>query len=255
MEEVEVNFADYFYDEQVVIADVSLKSVNSTKEIGCHREVNNKQLNSQVEFTSSCLDDVGCVSGHAKIAQTVTGTSLSKDKPDSIPVVTEVPNILTSAVDSICFPFPADSSMISINIENYELQCLVDTGVAITAVTAFVWNKYMGQAYPSLDNSDSGGISSVNGGLLNSLGKTTMRFEIQSEVFPFEAHIIENLTYDVITVRLFSEGIFSKHLTLKLILTMELSSLFQRKPLYKPQVIYVLFMPIFLLLLRHSRKL
>ena len=184
VEEVEVNIADCFYDEQVVIADVSLKSVNSTKEIGCHREVNNKQLHSQVEFTSF-LDDVGCVSGLAKIAQAITGSSLSKDKPDSIPVVTEVPNILTSAVDSICFPFPADSSMISINIENYELQCLVDTGVAITAVNAFVWNKYLRQAYPSLDNYDSGDISSVNGNLLNSLGKTTMRFIIQSELFPF----------------------------------------------------------------------
>ena len=161
-----------------------------------------------------------------------------------------MPNILTGAVDSICFPFPADSSMISINIENYELQCLVDTGVAITAVTAFVWNKYLGQAYPSLDNSDSGGISSVNGGLLNSLGKTTMRFEIQSEVFPLKPTLLK-----ISPMTLFSEGIFSKHSTLKLILTRELSSLFQRKPLDKPQVIYVLFMPNFLLSLHHSRKL
>ena len=150
-------------------------SVHSTKVIGSHREMNNKQLQSQVEFTSF-LDNVGCVSGQAKVAQAVT-----EDKPDSITVATEIPNISTDGVDSICFPFPADSSMISISIENYEFQCLVDTGAAVTAVNAFVWDKYLRQAYPSLDNSGSGGISSVNGNLLNS-------------VFPFEAHVVENLT-------------------------------------------------------------
>ena len=100
--------------------------------------------------------------------------------------------------------------MISISIENYEFQCLVDSGAAITAVNAFVWNKYLRQAYPSLDNYGSGGISSVNGNLLNSLGKTTMRFIIQSELFPFEAHVIEDLTYDVILGRDFLQTFNSK---------------------------------------------
>ena len=100
MEEVEVNIADCFYDEYVVVIDVSFKSVHSTKEIGCHRGVNNKQLHSQMEYTSF-FDGVGCVSGQAKIAQAVTDSSLSDDKPDSVPVATEVSNISTDAVDSI----------------------------------------------------------------------------------------------------------------------------------------------------------
>ena len=203
VEEVEVDIADCFSDDYAVVTDVSLESVHSTKEISCHREVNNEQLHSQV-------DDVGFVSGQAEIAQAVTDSSLPKEKPDGVSVAAEVPNVWTGAVDSICFPFPADSSMISISIENYEFQCLVDTGAAITAVNAFVWNKYLRQAYPNLDNSDSGGISSVNGNLLNCLGRTTMRFEIQSEVFPFEAHVIENLTYDVILGRDFVQTFNSK---------------------------------------------
>ena len=153
---------------------------------------------------------MGFVSGQAKIAQAVTDSSLPKDNPDSVSVATEVPSISAGAVDSICFPFPSDSLMISISIENYEFQCLVDSGAAITAVNAFVWNKYLRQAYPSLDNYDSGGISSVNGNLLNSLGKTTMRFIIQSELFPFEAHVIEDLTYDVILGRDFLQTFNSK---------------------------------------------
>ena len=93
---------------------------------------------------------MGFVSGQAKIAQAVTDSSLPKDKPDSVSVATEVPSISAGAVDSICFPFPSDSVMISISIENYEFQCLVDSGAAITAVNAFVWNKYLRQAYRSL---------------------------------------------------------------------------------------------------------
>lgn len=210
VEEVEVNIADCFYDEYGVVTDVSFKSVHSTKEIGCHHEVNDKQLHSHVECTCSLSDEVGCVSGQAKIAQAVTDSSLSQDKLNSVPVANEVPNVSTGAVDSICFPFPPDSSMISVSIENFEFQCLVDTGAAITAVNAYVWNKYLRQAYPSLDSSDSGNITSVNGNLLDSLGKTTMRFEIQSEEFPFEAHVIENLTYDIILGRDFLQAFNSK---------------------------------------------
>ena len=46
VEEVKVDIADCFYDEYAVVTEVSLKSAHSTKEIGCHREVNNKQLHS-----------------------------------------------------------------------------------------------------------------------------------------------------------------------------------------------------------------
>ena len=210
VEEVEVNIADCFCNEYGVVTDVSFESVQSSKEIGCHHEENDKRLHSHVEYTSSLSGEVGCVSGQAKIAQAVTDSSSSQDKPNSVPVANEVPNVLTGAVDSICFPFPPDSSMISVNIENFEFQCLVDTGAAITAVSAYVWNKYLRQAYPSLDSSDSGSITSVNGDRLDSLGKTTMRFEIQSEEFPFEAHVIENLTYDIILGRDFLQTFYSK---------------------------------------------
>ena len=50
-------------------------------------------------------------------------------------------------------------------------------------------------------SSDSGIVTTVNGFPLKSLGKTLVKFVIQSQVFPCEAHVIEGLTYDVILGR------------------------------------------------------
>ena len=63
---------------------------------------------------------------------------------------------------------------------------------------------------PSLDDSALENITSVNGGILKTLGKTMMHFGIQSEIFPFEAYVIKNLTYDVILGRDFLHKFSSK---------------------------------------------
>ena len=102
--------------------------------------------------------------------------------------------------DGICFPFSPDSSIISVNIEGHEFPSLVDTGAAVTAVNANVWNKYLSNAY-SLSSSDSGVVTTVNGFPLKNLGKALVKFVIQSQVFPCEAHVIEDLTYDIILGR------------------------------------------------------
>ena len=112
-------------------------------------------------------------------------------------------------VDS-CFDFATETSSISVNVREYNFRALVDTGAAVTAVSANVWNKYLRHAYPSLSNADSERVTSVNGRSLNILGKTLMQFVIGAEVFYFEAHVIQDLAYDVIIGRDFLQKFRSR---------------------------------------------
>ena len=59
----------------------------------------------------------------------------------------------------------------------------------------------MGQRVPRLDRPDSVSVTTVNGSCLTILGKSPMKFVIDSHEFPFEARVIENLSYDVILGR------------------------------------------------------
>ena len=70
-----------------------------------------------------------------------------------------------------------------------------------TAVSAKVGWKYLCHAYPRLDGPDSECVTTVNGSSLTILGKSPMKFVIDSHEFPFEARVIENLSYDVILGR------------------------------------------------------
>ena len=49
------------------------------------------------------------------------------------------------------FPFLCDSSSFLVSIEGLDFCGLVDTGAAVTAVSANVWNKYLSDTYPSLN--------------------------------------------------------------------------------------------------------
>ena len=53
-------------------------------------------------------------------------------------------------------------------------------------------------------------ITSVNGNRLNALGKTSIQFVIQSEVFLFVTYVIKDLSYDVILGRDFLQKYSSK---------------------------------------------
>ena len=68
----------------------------------------------------------------------------------------------------------------------------------------------MSDAYSNLSSSNVGVVTSVDGFPLKILGKALMKFDIQSEVFPCEAHVIEGLTYDVILGRDFLQKYSSK---------------------------------------------
>ena len=64
-----------------------------------------------------------------------------------------------------------------------------------------MWQKYLRHACLRLDGPDSGSATTANGSCLTILGKSPMKFVIDSHEFPFEARVIENLSYDVILGR------------------------------------------------------
>lgn len=119
-------------------------------------------------------------------------------------------DVTKNAIDGICFPFSPDSSIISVSIEGHDFSSLVDTGAAVTAVNANVWNKYLKNSCSNLSSSNSEVVTTANGFPLKILGKTLVKFVIHSEVFPCEAHVIEGLTYDIILGRDFLQTFSSK---------------------------------------------
>ena len=104
-------------------------------------------------------------------------------------------------VNSICFPFVAGTSSLTVSIEGHSFRCLLDSGAAVTAISAKVWQDCLRHAYPNLDRPSLESVTSVNGCRLSTLGKTLFEFVIDSRIFPFEARVIEDLAYDVIIRR------------------------------------------------------
>ncbi|KAL9979865.1 hypothetical protein ACROYT_G017589 [Oculina patagonica] len=119
-------------------------------------------------------------------------------------------HVTNNAIDGICFSFSPDSSIISVGIEGHEFPSLVDTGAAVTAVNVNVWNKYLKNTHSNLSSSNSEIVTTVNGCPLKLLGKALVKFVIHSEVFIFEAHVIEGLNYDIILGRDFLQKFSSK---------------------------------------------
>ena len=215
--EVEINTVDILDHEDVVVTrvvlnDIVLKTKNDPDtSLQSSLSKENVELSDvQVQRESSVLRRLDTVSGHAKSTEVRLPQVCQKDKTIRISDDNAISDATTNTIDTVCFPFVAGCSTIPISIEGYEFRCLVDTGAAITAVSADVWNKYLRHVCPSLDDSALQNITSVNGGILKTLGKTMMRFGIQSEIFPFEAYVIKNLTYDVILGRDFLHKFSSK---------------------------------------------
>ena len=117
------------------------------------------------------------------------------------PISACVDNGVKEPDSNISLPFVAGSSTLPVSTEGHNFYCLIDSGATVTAVSAKVWRKYLCQAYPRLDGPDSESVTSVNGSCLTILGKSSMKFVIDSHEFPFEARMIENLSYDVILGR------------------------------------------------------
>ena len=112
-------------------------------------------------------------------------------------------------LDSI-YPFKGDYFDISLTIEDLKFPSLIDTGAAVTAVGAKVWDKYLSRKDCCLDSLSSTCLTSVCGSPLVSRGKVWMNFVINSDVIPFEAYVTKDLTHHVFLGRVFLQKYYSR---------------------------------------------
>ena len=109
----------------------------------------------------------------------------------------------TQSLDGISSPFQAKDSTISVNIAHLNFQAFLDTGAAVTAASARVCQKCASNISLNLGPPNHNSITTVDGCLLKVLGRVMLPFAIGSKTFPFEAHVIQDLTSDVILGRNF----------------------------------------------------
>ena len=112
-------------------------------------------------------------------------------------------------LDSV-YPFKGDSFDISVTIEDFKFPALIDTGAAVTAISSQVWDQYLCHKNCCLDSSSTSRVTSVSGSPLSVLGKVWLNFVIKSDVFPFEAYVIKDLTHDVVLGRDFLQKYCSR---------------------------------------------
>ena len=134
---------------------------------------------------------VNDVEAKVVVSKTCHGLSVSTD-PVFLPAN-------SCRLDSI-YPFKGESFDISVMIEDFKFPALIDTGAAVTAISSKVWDKYLGHKNCCLDPSSTTRVTSVSSPL-SVLGKVWLNFVIKSDVFPFEAHVIKDLTHDVVLGR------------------------------------------------------
>ena len=116
----------------------------------------------------------------------------------------------TRFLDEINSPSHTKDSTISVNIAHLNFRALIDTGAAITAVSARVWQRCSSNISLNLGPPNHDSITTVDGCLLKVIGRVMLPFAIDSKIFPFEAHVIQDLTSDVILGRNFFEKFCAK---------------------------------------------
>ena len=153
------------------------------------------------EFKDENKLKVNDVEAKVVVSKTCHGLSVSSD-PEAGSHVTDSVSLPANScrLDSI-YPFKGDSFDISVTIEDFKFPALIDTGAAVTAISSKVWDKYLGHKNCCLDSSSTTCVTSVTGSPLSVLGKVWLNFVIKSDVFPFEAHVIKDLTHDVVLGR------------------------------------------------------
>ena len=67
--------------------------------------------------------------------------------------------------------------MVSLGVGNFEFQVLLDTGAAVTAVSARIWGDHFIDIYPNVNLSACSAVTTVDGcALLSQVGKTRAGF-------------------------------------------------------------------------------
>ena len=100
------------------------------------------------------------------------------------------------SIDSVCFQLKPDDFAVSVGVANFKFQALLDTGAAISAVSARIWREYLIDIHPNLNLPACGAVTTVDGCELVTLGTPVLSFD--SESSPAKPHVIEGLAFDVI---------------------------------------------------------
>ena len=114
------------------------------------------------------------------------------------------------SVDSVCFQLRPDDFTVSVGVANFKFQALLDTGAAVSAVSARIWREYLVDIHPNLNPPARGAVATVNGCELVTLGTLVLSFDIDAESFPAKADVIEGLAFDVIIGRDFLQEFCSR---------------------------------------------
>ena len=104
-------------------------------------------------------------------------------------------------MDSVSFQLKSSYFTVSVGIANFKFQALLDTGAAVTAVSARFWREYLVDIHPNLNPPARGAVTTVDGRELVTLETLVLTFEIGADSFPVMAHVIEGLAFDVIIGR------------------------------------------------------
>ena len=163
-EPYETSTIDLLEEKDVVVTEIVLNDdvVSSAKNgvsvpsfFFLSSEDNVKPINGQLNFEYSTSDDAAIVSAQIESAEAVTSDFIPAFAPDETIKFSDGNTVSNVTIDSdISFdsPFATCASTISVNIGGYDFCCLVDTGAAVTAVSADVWDKYLSRICPDLDN-------------------------------------------------------------------------------------------------------
>ena len=138
-----------------------------------------------------------------KSTEITTQSERAKVDPQSSDCAYQKRNIDTSirSMDSVSFQLKSSDFTVSVGIANLKFQALLDTGAAVTAVSARIWREYLIDIHPNLNPPARGAVTTVDGGELVPLGTLVLTFEIGADSFPVKAHVIEGLAFDVIIGR------------------------------------------------------
>ena len=181
------------------------------------REVSIKEIKKEEQLTPESKNEehleVNIVGAKNNVCSECRGLSVASS-PVTRAYVTDVTDRVSlpatsSKIDSI-HPFESDNFNVSVTIKGNSYRALLDTGAAVTAISSQVWDKYLSHKNCCLDSSSTSCVTTVSGSPLNVLGKVWLNFVIKSDVFPFEAYVIKDLTHDVVLGRDFLQKYCSR---------------------------------------------
>ena len=201
-----------FSPKSEVICEKS-SSENLSQEVS-REEIKEEQL--APEFKNEENLGVNIVGAKNNVCSECRGLSVASS-PETKACVTDVTDVTdmvslpatSSEIDSI-HPFENDNFNVCVTIKGNSYRALLDTGAAVTTISSQVWDKYLSHQNCCLDSSSNSSVTAVTGSPLSVLGKVWINFVIKSDVFPFEAYVITDLTHDVVLGRDFLQNYCSR---------------------------------------------